>query len=285
MEQKLQSQIKNTLKELLGEIESITNSDVIYFQWWVDPQYLRTFRDFIEELANEHTHTTLSFIIKTPGGSAEMAEKMVEIMRHHYNEIHFIVPEFAMSAGTILCMAWDKIFMDYSSSLGPIDPQVPNSSDWKYVPALWYLDKVDELLAKAKEGTLTEAEYLILKDQDLWRLRAYEQARDLSISLLKEWLVKYKFKDWVQHKTNSIWTPVTVEQKQERAKEIAEMLSDNKRWHVHWRFIGMETLRNELRLEIDDLSSNPDLFKKIRDYSDIIWDFASWTFLHSRKHI
>ena len=31
-----------------------------------------------------------------------------------------------MSAGTIWCMSADKIFMDYSSSLGPIDPAGDN---------------------------------------------------------------------------------------------------------------------------------------------------------------
>ena len=47
-----------------------------------------------------------------------------------------------MSAGTILCMSGDKIFMDYASILGPIDPQVPTPDTGDYVPALGYLDKV-----------------------------------------------------------------------------------------------------------------------------------------------
>ena len=46
--------------------------------------------------------------------------------------------------------------MDYSSSLGPIDPQIWNGKE--FVPALGYLDKVDQLLAKAKDGTITQAE-------------------------------------------------------------------------------------------------------------------------------
>lgn len=52
-----------------------------------------------------------------------------------------MVPDCAMSAGTIFCMAGDKIWMGYYSSLGPIDPQVFNGKNW--VPALGYLDKVE----------------------------------------------------------------------------------------------------------------------------------------------
>jgi len=53
-------------------------------------------------------------------------------------------------------------------------------------------------------------------------LRGYEQAKSLTIELLKKWLVKYKFKNWDTHKTNPdlIGQPVTLEQKEQRAKEI-----------------------------------------------------------------
>lgn len=88
----------------------------------------------------------LAVFVNTPGGSAEAVEKMVGIMRFHYSEVYFIVPDFAMSAGTILCMSGDKIFMDYSSSLGPIDPQVYSGKEW--VPALGHIDKVEQIIEK-----------------------------------------------------------------------------------------------------------------------------------------
>jgi hypothetical protein len=53
--------------------------------------------------------------------------------------------------------------------------------------------------------------------------RRHEQARDLTIALLKEWLVKYKFKNWKKHRTNpsKIGQPVTAAEKEQRATEIA----------------------------------------------------------------
>ena len=57
------------------------------------------------------------------------------------------------------------------SVLGPIDPQVMNK-DGKFVAALGYLDKINELIKKARDNELTNAEFIILKDFDLAELRA-----------------------------------------------------------------------------------------------------------------
>lgn len=72
--------------------------------------------------------------------------------------------------------------MDYFSVLGPIDPQVM-SKEGRWVAALGYLDKVNDLLEKARQNTLTEAEFLILKDFDLAELKGYERAKELAIAL------------------------------------------------------------------------------------------------------
>ena len=90
--------------------------------------------------------------------------------------------------------------MDYASVLGPIDPQVQNK-EGKWVAALGYLDKVNEAIEKSRSGTLTQAEYLMIKDLDLSELRSYEQSKELTTDLLKKWLVKYKFKNWKTHQT------------------------------------------------------------------------------------
>ena len=197
-------------------------------------------------------------------------------------ELYFIVPDSAMSAGTIFCMAGDKIFMDYSSSLGPIDPQVFNGNKW--VPALGYLDKVEELIVKSKKGTLTEAEFLILQKVDLAELRSFEMAKNLTISLLKEWLVKFKFKNWNTHSSNG--KPVKVVEKEARAEEIAKLLGNNRLWHSHGRSIGINTLKTVLKLKIDDYSDDTELSNKIRNYNDLLCEYilrhGAKAFLHSR---
>ena len=132
------------------------------------------------------------------------------------------------------CLSGNKIYMDYSSSLGPIDPQVFNGKDW--VPALGYLDQVEKMIEKSANNQLTEAEFIILQNQDLAMLSQFEQAKNLTITLIKKWLVEYKFKDWSTHRTNpdKKGQNVTLEEKEERAEEIANILSDNKIWHSQW---------------------------------------------------
>jgi hypothetical protein len=279
--------IFETINRSEEEIERELTCDLLYFFGEIRPHVFQYFRNFVEEIAaRPDKRDSLGICLKTPGGSAETVEKLVDVSRHFFKNLYFIVPDMAMSAGTIFCMAGDKIYMDYSSSLGPIDPQVPDKEDKLLIPALGYLDKIAELIKKSEDDTITAVEFAIVEKQDLAMLNYYEQARDLSIALLEKWLCNYKFKDWTIHRTTNPGTSVTLEDKQRRAQEIATKLADNKYWHSHGRMIGMDTLRAELRLEIDDFGQNAALQKNIRRYSDTL---SEWLirqgmpfFLHSR---
>lgn len=283
----LDDQVKQALSERVRALEAHFEADVIFFYGPIYPSIEKRFREFIDKLKLDGAaKDRLVVFLNTPGGSAEIVEKLVEIIRFHYKEVFFIVPDEAMSAGTIFCMSGDKIYMDYSSSLGPIDPQVHNGKQW--VPALGYLDQVERMIAKSAEGKITDAELVILQNQDLAMLSRYEQAKNLTITLLKRWLVDYKFKDWTVHKTNpeKLDKPVTPEEKQKRAEEIATLLSNNKLWHSHGRMISAKTLSSVLRLKIEDYSSDTTLRPLIRAYSDLITDYILkndyQSFLHSR---
>jgi hypothetical protein len=119
-------------------------------------------------------------------------------------------------------------------------------------------------------------------------LSRYEQARDLTVTLLKKWLVEYKFRDWTTHATdpNKKGKPVTKAEKQERAEEIARLLGDNKKWHSHGRLIGPGTLTSVLRLRINDYSDDSVLRPLIREYNDLLTEYIVRQnfklFLHSR---
>lgn len=284
--------IKTLMGEKLDKLEKEFAADVLFFYGEIQPSVLRAFRDLIEDLKKPQVppaapQVRLVIILNTPGGSAETVEKLVDIIRHHYEDVSFVVPDFAMSAGTIFCMAGNRIYMDYSSSLGPIDPQVWNGKQW--VPARGYLDKVQELFEKEAAGNLSNAEFLILQNQDLAMLSRYEQANNLTVTLLKKWLVEYKWKDWTQHQTNpaKIGQPVTDAEKTARAEDVAKLLGDNKYWHSHGRMIGINTLRSVVRLKIEDYSNDPKLQPIIRSYNDLITEWIAKTdnrlFVHTRK--
>jgi hypothetical protein len=285
----LDAVVNKMATDSLVALENRLKSDVIFFYGPIQSSIVKIFRDFLENLKkDEFKNKRLSIILNTPGGSAEAVEKLVVITRFFYEEVDFIVPDYAMSAGTIFCMSGDRIFMDYASSLGPIDPQVQIGSNW--VPALGYLDKVAELIEKSRNNTLTQAEFLMLKEQDLAMLNSYEQSRDLTISLLKDWLVKYKFKNWEKHESSpdKKGQPVRVEEKENRAEEVAKILGNNKMWLSHGRSIGIDVLRKTVKLKIEDYSEDAELKNLIRSYNDLICDYIARmnypNFFHSRNY-
>ncbi|WP_442784155.1 SDH family Clp fold serine proteinase [Collimonas fungivorans] len=276
----LDQHISIALNHYATQLETHFQCDVIAYMGPIYPMALPQYAETIEALklaavkpANHHTDR-LVIVLTTPGGVVESVEKMVEITRHHYADVSFVVPDSAMSAGTVWCMSGDRIWMDYASSLGPVDPQVQAQNMNGLVPALGYIDKVNEFISKSNAGTLSPAEVIMLKGLDLAELHRFEQARDLSISLLKQWLVAYKFKNWTLHRTINPGSLVTEAEKEARAEQIARDLSDNKRWHSHGRMIGMGTLKSILRLEIDDYSNIPVLRDNVRIYNALLSEYV-----------
>jgi len=66
--------------------------------------------------------------------------------------------------------------------------------------------------------------------------------------LVVDWLVKYKFRNWVITETRKI--PVTDEMRKERANEIAMKLTDRTKWRSHGRSIRIGDLEEKVGLKI-----------------------------------
>lgn len=290
MKPALDDKIHKLLSEKILELEAHFDADVLTYFGPFEGGGENFFLKVVEDLAKDADKKDKIYIVLTTGGgSAGVVERYVNILRKHYNEVNFIVPDYAYSAGTIFCMSGDSIHMDYFSVLGPIDPQVQNK-EGRLVAALGYLDKINELLAKATANNLSQAEFMILKDFDLAELRGYEQAKDLTIDLLEKWLIQFKFKNWATHRTDpaKLGQPVTDDEKIARAKEIGSHLSNNNKWKSHGRPINIEALK-ELRLEIDDYSDLEERRELIRDYYELVSDYVNTkgfrNFVHTRKFI
>ena len=97
----LNDAIKEELNRRLIELEEYFHSDVIFYYGPIEPEVVKSFRDFIETLGEEGSKgkkDILTLILNTNGGSVEVVEKFVEIIRYHYKEVYFVVPDFALSA-------------------------------------------------------------------------------------------------------------------------------------------------------------------------------------------
>lgn len=279
----LNAVVKENLDRHMSDIEKALERDAVAIYGPIVSGLEVLVRDAIEAIDTHNAEKRVTVILDTPGGSAEVVERMVDTIRTFYDDVAFIIPDRAMSAGTIFCMAGDSILMDYFGRLGPIDPQVVK--DDRLVPALSYLVQYERLLEKDRNGELTNAEFALLSKFDLAELHQFEQARELSITLLKNWLAKYKFKNWATTETAGM--TVTPQLREERARQIATVLSNNELWHSHGRGISRATLEgDDIKLKIDDLGVNEDLRTSVRKYHHCLSDYMRTVktaiFVHSR---
>ena len=67
----------------------------------------------------------LDLILHTPGGSIAATESIIEYLNNVFNgDIRAIVPQIAMSGGSMVACSCKEIVMGKQSSLGPVDPQL-----------------------------------------------------------------------------------------------------------------------------------------------------------------
>lgn len=266
--------IQSILAEKCRALEDKLNGEVILIRAPMQQGIDDAVRREIETLANEKgRRNQLVVVLETGGGSVEVVERLSDIFRHHFDTVVFVVPSFAYSAGTVLCLSGDDIYMDYYSVLGPIDPQILNR-DGRWVPGMGYLGKYNSLIAKSSTSGLTHAEIeFLVRKFDPAELFAIEQARTHSTDLIKAWLCKYKFKDWTVREGNG--SAVDEDYKKARAETIAKLLGEATEWNSHGRGIPMHVLESDkLKLKINDFGADRELNSAVRDYYDLFMDYC-----------
>ncbi|WP_456367938.1 SDH family Clp fold serine proteinase [Thermococcus sp.] len=147
----------------------------------------------------------IDLIIHTPGGLVLAATQIAKALKEHPAETRVIVPHYAMSGGTLIALAADKIIMDPHAVLGPVDPQLGQ------YPAPSILRAVEK-----KGAEKVDDQTLILADV---AEKAIKQVRDFVYSLLKDKYGDEKARELAQILTEGRWThdyPITVD----HAKEL-----------------------------------------------------------------
>jgi len=172
----------------------------------------------------------------------------------------------AKSAGTIMTMAGDEILMEPGSALGPIDAQL--TWQGKTFSAQALLDGMQKIKREVEETNRLNRAYIpMLNSISPGELQSAQNALDFAKSLVTDWLVRYKFRGWLEH--SSTGEQVTDEDRRKRAEEIASQLCDHARWLTHGRSIRMDELR-AMRLKIADYSETPELADAIRRYHTLL---------------
>jgi hypothetical protein len=132
-------------RKYLKRLQQHTGRNVIaYYSGWlfrppttpnlaVGDDDMNAFMAAVHQLKRERG---LDLILHTPGGDIAATEALVKYLWIMFDkDIRVIVPQLAMSAGTMIACSARTIVMGKQSSLGPIDPQIGG------VPAQGVLDE------------------------------------------------------------------------------------------------------------------------------------------------
>jgi hypothetical protein len=120
-------------RKYLKKLSGITGRNVIaYYSGWLQKPTAPALsiidndkNGFMNAIYKLDCSKGLDLILHTPGGETAATESIVDYLRNKFNiNIRIIVPQLALSAGTMIACAGKEIVMGKQSSLGPIDPQL-----------------------------------------------------------------------------------------------------------------------------------------------------------------
>lgn len=121
--------LKNYIKNLSNKTKRNT---IIYYSGWLNgPNKEGTsINDFDKNGFMSVVHELdfnkgLDLLLHTPGGSISATESIIDYLHEIFDgDIRAIIPQMAMSGGTMIACSCKEIIMGKQSSLGPTDPQL-----------------------------------------------------------------------------------------------------------------------------------------------------------------
>lgn len=255
--------LKKELKRLIKEYNKLTGRSLFIYaadfnkmRQGIDVSLMQDDFYTIQDILRESDKERIDFYLETPGGSGETAEEIARFLHKKFKEVNFVIVGEAKSAGTILALSGDNIYMTETGSLGPIDAQVHigRSIVSAYDYKAWIEEKRTEA---AKTGKLNPFDAIMIAQISPGEINGVINSLEYAQELVAGWLEKYKFKNWTVTEKRKV--PVTPEMKKNRAKEVSKKLCDHMYWRSHGRSLKIEDL-NEV-LKIEKVDNNPKLSK------------------------
>ena len=182
----------------------------------------------------------LDLILHTPGGDTAATESLVHYLRAMFGtDIRAIVPQLAMSGGTMIACACREVFMGKHSSLGPIDPQFAG------IPAHGVVEEFNRAKREIREdsSSIPVWQPIIAKYSPTF-IGECEKAIAWSNEMTKEWL-----RTGMLDSEDAPGGKIT---------KILEELGDHALTKSHARHLPIERCR-EMGLKVRELEENQDL--------------------------
>lgn len=133
----------------------------------------------------------LDLILHTPGGELAATESIVDYLRKMFNcDIRAIIPQIAMSAGTMIACACNQILMGKHSNLGPIDPQ------FNGLPAHGIIEEFARAYEEIKKDTMKAVVWNpIIQKYNPTLIGECEKSIKWSKQIVKDWLSECMLKN------------------------------------------------------------------------------------------
>jgi ClpP class serine protease len=148
--------------------------------------------DILRAIRMTDSDVPIDLILHTPGGLVLAALQIARALREHSAKVTAFVPHYAMSGGTLICLAANEIVMSSHAVLGPIDPQLGE------FPAASLLKVVEQKpIAKIADRTLVFA--------DVGR-KAIDQVRAAAHELLEGRLLQGRADELARKLSEGTWT-------------------------------------------------------------------------------
>jgi hypothetical protein len=187
-------------RKYLAKLSEYTDRNVIlYYSGWLQKPELggtsvndadkNGFMTVIHEMDRSKG---LDLLLHTPGGDISATESLVDYLRSMFGvNIRAIVPQLAMSAGTMIACACREIIMGKHSSLGPIDPQMGGR-----LPAHGVVEEFNRAFQEIKADNTKAAVWQpIIAKYHPTLIGECEKAILWSEEMAKNWLITGMFKD------------------------------------------------------------------------------------------
>lgn len=253
--------LESELLKLIGEYNSLRETYLFVYAAAIGkpiptvPLEQADFYILRDLLSGQEKRNKVDVYLETPGGSGETAEEIGRFLHNNFETVSFVISGEAKSAGTIIALSGDEILMTETGSLGPIDAQVKIGRS--IVSAYDYMEWVKEKREEAeKQGALNPFDATMIAQISPGELGRVFHSLKFAEDLVKDWLVRYKFKNWISTETHK--KAVTDSMKKQRAEEIAKELTNHSKWRSHGRSIKIEDLES-IGLKVTRIDSDPQL--------------------------
>lgn len=235
-------------RKYIRQLSDLTERNVIvYYSGWLQKRGLQGVEvndadknGFMNVIHRLDRSKGLDLLLHTPGGDTAATESLVDYLRAMFGaNIRAIVPQIALSAGTMIACACHEIMMGKQSSLGPIDPQQNG------IAAHGVLEEFQKALATAKSdpASLPLMQAMVAKYPPAF-LGECEKAIAWTKEMVTEWLRTGMFAE--------------DQEAQEKVPEIVKSLSDHALTKAHNRHLSAANCQ-DLGLRVTLMEDEPDL--------------------------